>query len=67
MKIRVKVVATKSMVIDSDKWNDICAEDGEQLLPFDEFSIQQYVKGCLIEDLRNDPNRGTYNIEILED
>ena len=49
MKIRVNVVATKSVVIDSDKWDDICAEDGIKL-PFEEFYIQQYVKGCLIED-----------------
>ena len=65
MKIRVNVVATKSVVIDSDKWDDICAEDGIKL-PFEEFYIQQYVKGCLIEDLRNNPNRGTYKIETLE-
>ena len=35
--------------------------------PFEEFFIQQYVKGCLIEDLRNNPNRGTYSIEIIEE
>lgn len=65
MKLKVKVVATKSMIIDGDKW-DICAQDGVRL-PFSEFYIQQYVKSCMIEDLRNNPNRGTYSIEILED
>ena len=65
MKIRVKVVATKSMVIDSDKWDEMLAEEGTQQ-PFEEFYIQQYVKCCLVEDLRNNPNRGTYNIKLLE-
>lgn len=66
MKIRVKVVATKSMVIDSDKWDEMVAAEGTHQ-PFEEFYIQQYVKGCLVEDLRNNPNRGTYSIELLED
>lgn len=65
MKIKVKVVATKSMVIDSDKWDEILSEEGIYE-PFEEFYIQQYVKGCLIEDLRNNPNRGTCSIEIIE-
>lgn len=66
MKVRVKVVATKSMVIDSRKWDNINLDEGSNN-PFDEFHISQYVKGCLIEDLRNDPNRGTYSIENLDD
>ena len=66
MKIKVKVVATKSMVIDSDKWDEMLAEEGTRQ-PFEDFFIQQYVKGCLVEDLRNNPNRGTYSITIIEE
>lgn len=66
MKIKIIVVATKSMVIDSNKWEEIISEECIYE-PFEEFFIQQYVKGCLIEDLRNNPNRGTYSIEIIEE
>lgn len=66
MKVRVKVVATKSMFIDERRWDNINLDEGTNN-PFDEFHIAQYVKGCLVEDLRNDPNRGTCSIEKLDD
>ena len=65
MKIKIRVIAKKTVVIDSDKWDEICAEDNLKL-PLTVFSLQQYAKGCLIEDLRNNPNRGSYSIDIEE-
>lgn len=65
MKLRVKVVVSKCVVVDGDKWNDICAEDGMKH-PFTKQSILQYVKKCLIEELENNPNRGSCSIEIVE-
>lgn len=50
---KVKVVATIQMVCNEIDWR----EDGG-IGEFNEFTAIQYAKGCLIEKLVNDPNRG---------
>lgn len=54
---KISVVATKTMLVTEDEYKN---EGG--IGEFDEFAASQYVKGCLIEDLTNDPNRGSVKI-----
>ena len=60
-KYRVEVVATKKVVITEEMWVD---EDG--IGELDEFQAAQFAKGMLIEELRNDPNRGSVKVERIE-
>ena len=55
---KIRVVATKTMIVTRDMWKE---EGG--IGEFDEFAASQFVKGALIEDLRNNPNRG--HVEII--
>ena len=52
---KVNIVATKTMVVTEDMWvsEGGCAKD------FNEHSACQLAKAVLIEDLTNDPNRGS--------
>lgn len=54
---KIQVIVTKTAVVTEPKWRE---EGG--IGEFGEFEASQYVKGMLIEDLTNDPNRGTVRI-----
>lgn len=54
---KIQVIATKTAIVTEPEWK----EDGG-IGEFDEFVASQYVKGMLIEDLTNDPNRGCVRI-----
>ena len=54
---KITVVATKTMIVTKDMW----IEEGG-IGEFDEFAASQFVKGALIEDLRNNPDRGYVKI-----
>ena len=59
MKIyRIKVVATKTVTLTEEQW----IEEGMKGIEFTDFAATQWAKGCLIEDLVNNPNRGTVKI-----
>lgn len=58
---RVQVVATKTMVVSEVDWLD----DGG-VGEFDEFQAAQFAKGQLIEDLVNNPNRGSVKVERIK-
>ena len=58
---RVQVVATKTMVVTEEMVRDEGFE-GE----FDEFQAAQFAKGQLIEDLMNNPNRGSVKVERIK-
>ena len=55
---KIKVTVTKTMVVTKQMWKQ---EGG--IGEFNEFAASQYVKGALIEDLQNNPNRG--HVEII--
>lgn len=54
---KIQVIATKTAIVTEPEWK----EDGG-IGEFDEFAASQYVKGILIEDLTNNPNRGYVRI-----
>lgn len=54
---KIQVIVTKTAIVTEPEWRE---EGG--IGEFDEFQASQYVKGMLIEDLTNDPNRGTVRI-----
>ena len=60
---KVKVIVTKSVVITEDMWV------AEGMLPGDlnEFTAGQFAKGIMIEELQNNPNRGTVYVEKKDD
>ena len=53
-KYKVKVTVSKTMVVTEKDW-----QDGEGIGPFDESAAVDYCKGTLIEEIINNPNRGT--------
>ena len=53
-KFKVKVTVSKTMVVTEEDWRD---EGG--IGPFDESAAVNYCKGTLIEEITNDPNRGS--------
>jgi len=57
---RIKVTVTKTATVTEEEWRK---EGG--IGEFNEFTASQYVKGMLIEELSNDPNRGT--VQLLPD
>ena len=57
---RIKVTVTKTTTVTEEEWRK---EGG--IGEFNEFAASQYVKGMLIEELRNNPNRGT--VQLLPD
>ncbi len=58
---RVQVVATKTMVVSEIDWLE---EGGAG--EFDEFQAAQFAKGQLIEDIRNNPNRGSVKVTRIK-
>ena len=58
---KIKVIATKSVVITEDMWK----EEGMPSADFNEFTASQFAKGILIEEMTNDPNRGTVYVKEL--
>ena len=57
---RIKVTVTKTATITEEEWRK---EGG--IGEFNEFAASKYVKGMLIEELSNDPNRGA--VQLLPD
>ena len=57
---RIKVTVNKTATITEEEWRK---EGG--IGEFNEFAASQYVKGMLIEELRNNLNRGT--VQLLPD
>lgn len=58
---RVQVVATKTMVVSEADWSE---EGGIGV--FDEFQATQFAKATLIEELRNNPNRGSVKVTQIK-
>ena len=58
---KVKIVATKSVTITEKMWVD----EGMSAKDFNEFQAAQFAKGIMIEELRNNPNRGSVHIEEI--
>lgn len=54
---KIQVVVTKTAIVTEPEWRE---EGG--IGEFGEFEASQYVKGMLIEELANNPNRGTVRI-----
>lgn len=63
MKVyKIKVVVTKTVTFTEKEWKE---EGGVGTL--DDFSAGMYAKGCLIEDLENNPQRGSVQILFKDD
>ena len=63
MKVyKIRVVVTKTVLFTEDEWR----QDGG-FGELDDFLAIQYAKGCLVEDLANDPNRGSAKILFNKD
>ena len=58
---KVKIVVTKSVTITEKMWVD----EGMSAKDFNEFQATQFAKGIMIEELRNNPNRGSVYIEKI--
>lgn len=58
---KVKIVVTKSVTITEKMWVDECMSAKD----FNEFQAAQFAKGIMIEELRNNPNRGSVYIEKI--
>lgn len=58
---RVQVVATKTMVVSEADWNE---EVGIGV--FDEFQAAQFAKATLVEELINNPNRGSVKVTQIK-
>jgi len=58
---RVKVVATKTMVVTEE----MLREEGCEV-EIDEFWAGRHAVGALIEELRNNPNRGSVKVELIK-
>lgn len=58
---RVQVVATKTVVVSEIDWLD---EGG--IGEFDESQAAKFAKGQLIDDLMNNPNRGSVKVERIK-
>lgn len=58
---RVKVVATKTMVVTEE----MLREEGFEA-ELDEFWAGRHAVGTLIEELRNNPNRGSVKVERIK-
>lgn len=54
---KIFIQVTKTVTFTEEQWRE---EGG--LGEFTDFVATQYAKGCLMEDLRNDPNRGYVKI-----
>ncbi len=54
---KIFVQVTKTVTVTEEQWRE---EGG--FGEFTDFMATQYAKGCLIEDLRSDPNRGYVKI-----
>lgn len=61
---RVQVVATKTMVVTEEMWREDAPV--ETRIDFDEFQAARFAKGQLVEDLRNNPNRGSVKVERIK-
>ena len=61
---RVRVVATKTMVVSEVDWREDSMFGND--IEFDEFQAAQFAKGQLIEDLTNNPNRGSVKVERIK-
>lgn len=57
--IKVQVVVTKTMWVYEDEFKAESYGTGQE---FNEFNAINFTKGTLIEELRNDPNRGSAKI-----
>ena len=60
-KYHVQVVVTKNITVTEKDW----VED-EGRGEFNKEAAVTYAKGCLIEDLLNNPNRGTWKVEEIK-
>ena len=58
---RVQVVATKTMVVSEADWSE---EGGIGV--FDEFQAAQFAKATLVEELRNNQNRGSIKVTQIK-
>ena len=54
---KIFVQVTKTVTFTEEEWRE---EGGFGV--FDDFEATQFAKGCLIEDLQNNPNRGYVKI-----
>lgn len=66
---KVRIVATKTMWVSQEDL-DADARDGMLHAPIreiDEHSAIEYAKGTLIEEMRNNPNRGSAEIISIYD
>ena len=61
---RVRVVATKTMVVTEEMWREDAPVEAR--VEFDEFGAAQFAKGQLIEDIRNNPNRGSVKVTRIK-
>lgn len=60
---KVSIVVTKTMWVTEDDFR----EDDVLWQEFDETAAINYAKGTLIEEIRNNPNRGTAKIMAIYD
>ena len=60
---KVSIVVTKTMWVTEDNFR----EDDVLGQEFDEYAAINYAKGTLIEEIRNNPNRGTAKIMAIYD
>ena len=58
---KVKIVVSKSVTITEEMWVD----EGMLAKDFNEFQAAQFAKGIMIEELRNNPNRGSVYVEEI--
>lgn len=56
-EFKIQVSVKKTVIVTEREW-----KDNGGIGDFDEFSATQYVKACLIEDLRNNPDYGLVKI-----
>jgi len=60
---RVRVVATKTMVVTEEM---LRGEENGSVVEIDEFWAGRHAVGTLIEELRNNPNRGSVKVERIK-
>ena len=62
---KVRIVVTKTMWVTQEDIDDDCLNNGMFAInppKIDEDAAIQYAKGTLIEEMRNNPNRGSAEI-----
>lgn len=58
---KVKLIVTKTVTITEKMWVD----KGMSAKDFNRFQASQFAKGIMIDELCNNPNRGTVYIEEI--